>query len=91
MVAFYNPRNQASKELAFAIQDELNLFQTKPQKAAPGKYFILGHSGLTGVLIEVGFLSHPEEAALLQDPEYQATIALGISKGILRYLRDYYR
>ncbi|NLW56020.1 MAG: hypothetical protein GX050_05300 [Firmicutes bacterium] len=91
MVAFYNHRNQASKNLALAIQDELNKLQTKPQKAAPGKYFILEQPGVTGVLVEVGFLSHPEEAALLQNPEYQETISFGISKGILRYFRDYYR
>ncbi len=91
MVVFYNQQNRSSKELAFAIQEELNHLQPTPQKAAPGRYFVLEQPGLTGVLIEVGFLSHPEEAALLQNPDYQEKIAFAISKGILRYFRDYFR
>lgn len=91
MVVFYSHRDQPSKNLALAIQAELNKIQIKPQKAAPGKYFVLEQPATTGVLVEVGFLSHPEEAVLLQKPEYQEAIAFGISKGILRYLQDYYR
>ena len=87
MVAFYNYRNPSSKKLALIIQEELNKTQTIPQKAAPGSYFILEQPGITGVLIEVGFLSHPEEATLLQTPNYREKIALSISKGILRYLQ----
>ncbi|NLY90692.1 MAG: hypothetical protein GX081_03695 [Firmicutes bacterium] len=86
MVAFYYYRNPAGKNLAFAIQEELNKIQPTPKKAAPGRYFILEQPGVTGVIIEVGFLSHPEEAALLQRPDYQNKIAFGIARGILQVL-----
>ena len=48
-VVFYNPRNNTGKELACAIQEELNRIQAVPQKAAPGNFFILNQSGLTAV------------------------------------------
>lgn len=86
MVAFYYYRNPAGKNLALCIQEELNKIQPQPQRAAPGQYFILEQPGITAVIIEVGFLSHPEEAALLQRPDYQEKIALAITQGILRAL-----
>ena len=84
-VVFYNPRNSAGKELACAIQEELNKIQAAPQKAAPGDFFILNQSGLTAVLVETGFLSHPEEARLLRTPVYQDRLARAIAGGIRRY------
>ena len=89
MVAFYNYRDQVGKNLALTIQEELNKIQTSPQKAAPGKYFIIEQPGVTGVIVEVGFLSHPREAVLLQQADYQEKIALAISQGILRALASH--
>lgn len=86
---FYNYLSSESKELALAIQEELNVLQQRPFKAAPGKYLIIREPGVTGVLIEVGFLSNPEEAALLQQEEYQSKLALAISRGILHYCRRF--
>lgn len=37
------------------------------------------------VLMEVGFLSHPEEAKFLGQPDYQKLIAQGICNGVKRY------
>jgi N-acetylmuramoyl-L-alanine amidase len=39
------------------------------------------------VLVEGGFVSHPQEAHLLQDPVYRQTIAKSIAEGILHYLQ----
>ena len=86
MVVFYYHRNPAGKKLAEAIQEELNRIQPVPQQAAPGRYFLLEQPEVTGVIIEVGFLSHPEEAVLLRQPEYQNKIAFHIARGILRAL-----
>ena len=86
MVAFYYHRDQVGKNLALTIQEEINKIQVSPQKAAPGKYFVLEQPGVTGVIVEVGFLSHPEEAVLLRRADYQEKIALAISRGILHAL-----
>lgn len=50
-------------------------------------FYILRESDYTGVLIEVGFLTNPEEKKMLTDEEYQQIIARAIKKGILRYLK----
>ena len=88
-VAFYNYRSDESKQLALLPQDELNKVQQAPAKAAPGKYLIIRQSGVNSVLLEVGFLSNPEEAKLLQDPDYQQQLAAAIAKGILKYCQKY--
>ena len=89
LFVFYNYLSPASKELALSIQEEVNKVQKNSKKAAPGKYFIIRQRGITGVLVEVGFLSNREDAVLLKKKEYQETIALAIGKGILKYCRKY--
>lgn len=49
-------------------------------------FFILRETDYIGVLVEIGFLTNPEEKRLLQDDEYQRQIARAIKKGILKYL-----
>jgi N-acetylmuramoyl-L-alanine amidase len=85
---FYNWRSSPSKGLADAIQQELNQIQSKPGKSAPGKYLVIRQNGLTGVLVEVGYLSHPEERQELQNPQYQARMGLAIARGILGFVNN---
>ncbi len=44
---------------------------------------------MPAVLVEVGFLNNPEEAALLVQPEYQQAIAEGIFDGIAAFTRKF--
>lgn len=83
-VAFYNSRIPVSKTLATNIQEELNALQTRSFKAAPGDYLILKQSGVNGALIEIGFLSNPNEALNLQNEDHQNNLALAITRGILK-------
>jgi N-acetylmuramoyl-L-alanine amidase len=84
---FYNWRSPQSKRLADAIQLELNEVQKQPGKIAPGKYFVIRQKGLTGVLVEVGYLSNLYEGRMLQDLGYQAAMGLAIAKGILGFVK----
>lgn len=86
-VVFYNYYSEASKEISGLIQEELNLVQDKAGKIAPGKYLIIRQKAITGVLVEVGFLSNQVDAGKLQTDQYQEQLAVAISKGILRYCR----
>ena len=47
---------------------------------------VLRTSAMPAALVECGFMSTPEELALLTQPEYQAGLARGIADGILAYL-----
>ncbi len=86
---FYNHHSQSSKELALIVQEELNRVQTRPRKAAPGKYLIIRERGISGVLVEVGFLSNPEEVARLLDAGYRRQLVQAMVIGILKYSRRY--
>ncbi|HAX18382.1 MAG TPA: hypothetical protein DCY00_07305, partial [Actinobacteria bacterium] len=46
------------------------------------------HSTMTSALIECGFLSNPEEAALLNTDDFQNRIAQGIANGVHAYVNS---
>ena len=65
------------------IREEITkqLGNTK-RKALPGDYYILRNTTMPAVIVEVGFISHPQEASLLADSDYQARMAQAIFAGI---------
>lgn len=89
---FYSPNKESSKELAQYIQTEFN--QTiQPEKTREivktGKNLYLFYNAQnTAVLCECGFLSNPEEEALLNTEEYQYKVAYCIYRGILLYKEE---
>lgn len=84
---FYNPAKLENGALAYLIQDEikakLNNTERLPKKK--GNMYILNNVTMPSVLVEVGFLSNPNEAELLGDKGYQRKMANAIYQGILRY------
>lgn len=85
---FYYPNHQDSPNLAALIQEEIkkNLKNTERVAMQVDKeVYLLKTLKMPGALVEVGFLSNPEEARLLNDPAYQKKVAAAIYQGILRY------
>ncbi|MGI5920942.1 MAG: N-acetylmuramoyl-L-alanine amidase CwlD [Syntrophomonadaceae bacterium] len=82
---FYCGSSEKSRCLAEAIQQELTrtLGNTK-RKAKTGSYYISDNTEMTAVIVEVGFLSNPEEASLLTNDEYQNKVAQAIFSGIAK-------
>ena len=86
---FYYPNHPDNAELAALIQDEIrrNLENTKRVAGKVNDVFLLkAIEDIPSVLVEVGFLSNPQEAGRLADPEYQRAAAACIYQGILRYV-----
>ena len=54
----------------------------------PERYFVLRNTLIPAVLVEVGFITNPNEAGLLKSPEYRQRLADSITKSILRYAYD---
>lgn len=50
--------------------------------------FILRECSMPAIIVEVGFITNPEEAAKLKTPQFQTKIAEGIASGILEYLQS---
>ena len=78
---FY-PSTPGSEELAKALQKNfiatLNPGSNRNAKRAEGVY-LMEHISCPGVLIECGFLSNPEEEALLRSAEYQKALCCVIA------------
>lgn len=87
---FFHPKMDENRRLALFVQDELirNLENTNRQAKRNQDIYMLKATEVPGVLVEVGFLSNPQEAALLATPEYQKKVAFSIYEGILRYYSE---
>ena len=88
---FYYEDSENGKNLALAIQDKLNqkLSVARPRVIKGNKtYYLLKRSPSVINIVECGFLTNPEEAALLQTENYQLKVAEAIADGIHTYLDD---
>ncbi len=85
---FYSEQ-EGSKELAEQMQNRfvetLNPGSNRKCKRATGIY-LMEHIDCTGVLVECGFLSNPEEEARLRSKEYQNKICCVIASSLCNYL-----
>jgi N-acetylmuramoyl-L-alanine amidase len=85
---FYYTNNPNNSNLATLIQLELkrNLENTdRIAKPADKTVYLLKTLKIPSALIEVGFLSNPDEARLLADEKYQKMVAAAIYQGVLRF------
>jgi N-acetylmuramoyl-L-alanine amidase len=86
---FYYPSSVNDGQFAALIQEEIkrNLMNTS-RIAAPIKnevYLMKQITNIPMALIEVGFLSNPEEASKLSNGDYQRSVAAAIYQGMLRF------
>ena len=85
---FYKKNDQKASLLAQTIQESFNSMEQSPRKcsALTGDYYILNCSEYPSVIAECGFLSNPEDEALLITEEYQNDLSYTLFKGIVAYL-----
>ncbi|WP_096761126.1 N-acetylmuramoyl-L-alanine amidase CwlD [Paenibacillus larvae] len=85
--AFYYPNNQDNYRLASLIQEEIkrNMENTDRVAKQEESVYLLKTLKMPSTLIELGFLSNPDEARMLADDKYQKKLAASIYQGILRY------
>ncbi|WP_127532400.1 N-acetylmuramoyl-L-alanine amidase CwlD [Paenibacillus kobensis] len=86
---FYYPSNTNNGQIAALIQDEIrSKLENTSRIASVIKNEVYLMKQITDVplaLVEVGFLSNPDEARRLSDGNYQRSIAAAIYQGILRF------
>ena len=85
---WYGTKDTLSQAIAADIQKSALLLQPKNHrkiKAAGSNIYLLDKITAPCVLVECGFLSNPEEAALLADHDYQKALAFMIFSGIAAY------
>jgi N-acetylmuramoyl-L-alanine amidase len=52
-------------------------------------FFVLGGAAMPAVLIEIGFVTHPQEERKLRESRYRDEIARAIFAGIVEYKRHW--
>jgi len=85
---FFKKNDEKSKKLAVSIQNGLNEAIQKENKREALKIenkYIIDNVHIPTTIVECGFLSNPEEEALLATDEYQNKLAWGIYLGIMNY------
>lgn len=84
---WYSPNDARSAVLAASVQEEvrsrLQPENDRKTKQAGSNIYLLYHLQVPAVLIECGFLSNPDEAALLATDGYRQQLAQAVSLGIL--------
>ena len=84
---WYSPNDPLSQALAASIQEAARAYllpdNDRQIKQATSAIYLLHHIQAPAVLVECGFLSNPEDAALLASPTYQQALALVLFTAIL--------
>lgn len=78
----------ASARLAGEIQERLNVVHgiaSRGVKQAP--FVVLTGATMPAALVEIGFLSHPEEGQLVSQPDTQARIADALAAAVVAFVR----
>ena len=87
---FYDDINSSNKKLAMVLQQQLKRdLKTSRKIKKVDKLYLQKRIAVPGVLIEIGFLSNPNERYLLKSNNYQEKIVNSITKGILLYFNDW--
>ncbi len=89
---FYSDSNRRNENLARSIQNKFVEFlqpdNTREIKQCGKELFLCYYSKNPTVMVECGFLSNPEEAALLTTEEYQNKVAFTIFAGINSFINS---
>ena len=81
---FYTEKNEKNKKIAEIIQKKMN---TKRKIKELKNMYLFDRITKPGILIEVGFISNPNDRYKLKNNDYQNEISKSITKGIIEYFK----
>ena len=86
---FYYTHSREGENAAKVVQEALQKVELQKNREikANDTYYMLKKTEPPVLIVECGFLSNPEEEALLCEDAYQEKLAEGIANGILSYLQ----
>lgn len=83
---FYDDINEENEKIAEILQSQLKKdLQTRRKHKEIKDIYLNRHVKTPGVLLEVGFLSNPNERYLLRNRKYQEKLAKSLVAGVIKY------
>ncbi|MBR2178841.1 MAG: N-acetylmuramoyl-L-alanine amidase [Selenomonadaceae bacterium] len=87
METYYYWGSSEGKILATLLNEELANFGGRFNRGVKGaNFYVLKHTSIPASLVELAFITNPEEEYLLANDDYQQQLALAITRAIKRYL-----
>ena len=75
-----------SQRFANIVQGELNqALQLRDRGVKQAPFRVLKGATMPAVLVELGFISNPDEEKKLQDPEYRSALIASLARAVQRY------
>ena len=85
---FYNTNNPENKKIALLFQNNFKKYLNSRRKAKnKNSLYLQKRIMRPGILIELGFLSNPNERYLLQKPYYQNKINETVVNSLIQYFK----
>lgn len=84
---FYDDINKNNELFAKIMQDNIKNLNGNRDYKMNNDLYLLNNIDIPGLLVEVGFLSNPNERYLLQTDKYQNKVVESLYNGILEYLK----
>lgn len=84
--AFYDKVNEKNEIIAKIMQEQFKKdLKTNREYKQINDHYLYQRVKIPGVLLEVGFISNPNERYLLKQESYQEKIAISIKNGLINY------
>jgi N-acetylmuramoyl-L-alanine amidase len=82
---YYQNGRRLAETIHYNVFNSVNIQDRKIRRA---RFYVLRHSEMPAVLVEVGFLTGVQDASNLKDPEHRRQIAKAIARGIVQYIKE---
>ncbi len=87
METYYYWHSPEGRRLATLLNEELENFGGRFNRGVKGaNFYVLKHTAVPASLVELAFITNPEEERLLADDNYRQQLAMAITRAIKRYL-----
>ncbi len=82
---YYNSGRRLAEVIHWSILNGVNIDNRGIRRA---RFFVLRHSTMPAVLVEVGFLTGAVDSSRLKDPNHRRQMAEAIARGIIEYIKQ---
>lgn len=82
---FYHPDDQ---QLAYSVHQALKTLPLEDTGVMFGNYQVIRENHQPSLLLELGYMTHPEDLKKITDPKYHQQIADALADGLVNYLKQ---